>query len=629
MKKLSLTLAISLATFMGHSTMANAASSSQTDFTTQNPAYHLDDKTVLGRLEHVYYTDIPELKGIPFAGKIDTGADTTSMHAENIHVYSENPKYKGLKDKPLMKAIIDEYGGSKSNWWLKSFDTPERNLQAFVEYELWHPYTGERVKLKRPLHRISVVRSRTSVEPLYRPVINAPLNIADLTVDTDVSLTARGHFSAPILIGKTFLKENAWVYAGYDYLQEQPDALVVGRQERATVFDMPMEVSFSTSSTYSNINAQNVKVNEKKNKVTFDLIDKDGNKETMSRPIVRMLSMGGEERPLIFMPVKMGDEFDEQMLMYLKDRTSSSTQLRIGANNLSQHFMMYSKDKYMLDGDDVEFQNFDKENVTTMISPEEVAELDGVEVLAVPSLGINTPVLRVQDFEISSANKGETATFYMPKDNDENKKVVKRVERKIRIGDKVRPIVTVDLKTRKGQSELEVALDRLSDGEFEPVLQMGRKMDKDGVVINTRTTNLLVPHDLIKAGYIEQAKVEGLDFPVKLDTGADVSSMNALDIKQYNQDGVDMVSFTYKNDKGDEQKFERRLVDTMTIRGKDGEEDNIRPVVMMDVQLGDIRETVRVNLQDRSRFEYSMILGKNFLRYGVVVSSDERYLLGK
>ncbi|MFA0252746.1 RimK/LysX family protein, partial [Vibrio sp. 10N.261.45.A4] len=56
---------------------------------------------------------------------------------------------------------------------------------------------------------------------------------------------------------------------------------------------------------------------------------------------------------------------------------------------------------------------------------------------------------------------------------------------------------------------------------------------------------------------------------------------------------------------------------------------NERPVVMMDVTLGEVSKTVRVNLQDRSRFEYSMILGKNFLKNGVVVGSDNTYLLGK
>ncbi|CDU01326.1 hypothetical protein VCR14J2_30088 [Vibrio coralliirubri] len=56
---------------------------------------------------------------------------------------------------------------------------------------------------------------------------------------------------------------------------------------------------------------------------------------------------------------------------------------------------------------------------------------------------------------------------------------------------------------------------------------------------------------------------------------------------------------------------------------------NIRPVVEMKVKLGDLERKVRVNLQDRSGFEYSMILGKNFLKHGAVVSGDEDYVLGE
>lgn len=67
----------------------------------------------------------------------------------------------------------------------------------------------------------------------------------------------------------------------------------------------------------------------------------------------------------------------------------------------------------------------------------------------------------------------------------------------------------------------------------------------------------------------------------------------------------------------------------MRIKAKKGEKVNIRPVVEMEVKLGDLEKKVKVNLQDRSRFEYSMILGKNFLKYGALVSSDEDYVLGK
>ena len=153
------------------------------------------------------------------------------------------------------------------------------------------------------------------------------------------------------------------------------------------------------------------------------------------------------------------------------------------------------------------------------------------------------------------------------------------------------------------------------------------KMSKDGVLINTRTDHLLDAYPLFTAGHIEVATVEGLDFPVKLDTGADVSSINAQNIKMFKKDGQQMVSFTYQNDVGMEEKFTRKVVDTMTITAKQGEKANVRPVVEMHVTLGDLEKKIRVNLQDRSRFHYSMILGKNFLKYGAVVASDTNYIV--
>jgi hypothetical protein len=90
-----------------------------------------------------------------------------------------------------------------------------------------------------------------------------------------------------------------------------------------------------------------------------------------------------------------------------------------------------------------------------------------------------------------------------------------------------------------------------------------------------------------------------------------------------------MVDFVYNNKQGQSQKFTLPVARMMTIKAKAGEKANHRPVVLMDVQVGNIRETVEVNLQDRARFDYSMILGENFLRYGVVVSSDQQFIIGK
>jgi hypothetical protein len=106
-----------------------------------------------------------------------------------------------------------------------------------------------------------------------------------------------------------------------------------------------------------------------------------------------------------------------------------------------------------------------------------------------------------------------------------------------------------------------------------------------------------------------------------------VSSINAKNIKQFKKDGKNMVSFTYENDSGMKKEFTKPVVDMMRITAKKGEKANVRPVVEMHVKLGELEKKIRVNLQDRSRFHYSMILGKNFLKHGAVVASDTNYIV--
>ncbi len=610
-------------------TMAN-----KTEYSTQNPPYKLDGKAVFGRLESAYFTGNDSYKHIPFDAKIDTGADTTSMHADNIHVYSANPKYKGLRDRQLLKTIVDEYGGPKSNWWLEEFDTPQRDLQLTARFTITHPYSGEALEFEAPLARVSVVRSRTSTEPLYRPVVKLKMKIGTVEIDTEASLTDRSNFSTPILIGKTFLKKNAWVLAGYDYLQDQAGATLIGREETMQVNGVAMDVSVSMQSRSSVLHATNIQVDKKAQKVSFDTKDNQGNKRRFTLPLAGMVRSAGTEKPEVYISVKGDRHFNSKIRVYLKDRSKASTQLRLGLEVLSKHFVINAAEKQRLSEPKVVFSESITQNNPLVVSPQERITIDGVEVYARPDVRIKTPLLKVSGFEISGADKGEQVSYYLVDEEGRQRKFVKPVVRKIRVGNSVRPVVTAKLEADGKYTEYDIALEVPDNPETlykkkKPIFFIGQKTAKGGVIINTRSEYLLQSHDIVKAGYIETASVEGLSFAVKLDTGADVSSMHAEDIRLYKKDGKQMVDFVYRNAQGDKKSFTRQVVRMMTVKAKHGEKANHRPVVKMEVQLGDIRKTIKVNLQDRSRFEYSMILGKNFLRYGVVVSSDEPFLLGK
>ncbi|MEZ9607876.1 ATP-dependent zinc protease [Vibrio cyclitrophicus] len=624
MKKIPLALTL-LSTLL----FSQYALATDTSPTTQNPTYELDGKAVLGRTENVYLSSVQGLKDVPFIGKIDTGAETTSMHAEDIHVKSTNADYKNLKDKELMAAITEDLLNNSDvdydDWNGSTF----AKYEAVVSFKVQNPRTGDMVLIEAPLERVSMIRSRTSSTPLLRPTVKMSLTIADQELKTDVNLTDRSHFSAPVLIGKTFLADNALVFAGYDYLQEQENATVVGRKEVVSISGMAMNATFSLKNRYSILHSKNIDVDKKNNEVTFDMVDNDGKQKEMTLPLVRMLSVSGKKRPLVYVPVQLDENITKDVLVYLRDRSSSESQLRFGTSTASELFMIDTNAENILSEGSESFSDVAKKSEPLIISPEEDITLDGFPMKAVASFTVNTPLLKVDSFEMTGKGKDASVEFFLIDANGEQQKVIKKIIKKLRVGDDVRPVVSGEFLGAGKVRQQEFAIDVLNSNEKESYFVLGKKMAKDGVYVNTRSDYLLKSEPLFKVGHIEVVEVNGMKFPAKLDTGADVSSMNAVNIKRFKKDGQDMVSFTYQNNQGDKQDFTKPVIDVMRIKAKKGEKVNIRPVVEMKVKLGDLEKEVRVNLQDRSRFEYSMILGKNFLKHGAVVSSNEDYLLGE
>ncbi|MDH5927842.1 RimK/LysX family protein [Vibrio lentus] len=624
MKKIPLALTL-LSTLL----FSQYSLATDTSHTTQNPTYELDGKAVLGRTENVYLSSVQGLKDVPFIGKIDTGAETTSMHAEDIHVKSTNADYKNLKDKELMAAITEDLLNNSDvdydDWDGSTF----AKYEAVVSFKVQNPRTGDMVLIKAPLERVSMIRSRTSSTPLLRPTVKMSLTIADQELKTDVNLTDRSHFSAPVLIGKTFLADNALVFAGYDYLQEQENATVVGRKEVVSISGMAMNATFSLKNRYSILHAKDIDVDKKNSEVTFDMFDNDGKQKEMTLPLVRMLSVSGKKRPLVYVPVQLDENTTKDVLVYLRDRSSSESQLRFGTSTASELFMIDTNAENILSEGSENFSEVAKKTEPLIISPEEDITLDGFPMKAVASFTVNTPLLKVDSFEMTGKGKDASVEFYLTDVNGEKQKITKPIIKKLKVGDDTRPVVSGEFLGAGKVRQQEFAIDVLNSNEKEAYFILGKKMAKDGVYVNTRSDYLLKSEPLFKVGHIEVVEVSGMTFPAKLDTGADVSSMNAVNIKRFKKDGQDMVSFTYQNNQGDKQDFTKPVIDVMRIKAKKGEKVNIRPVVEMKVKLGDLEKEVRVNLQDRSRFEYSMILGKNFLKHGAVVSSDEDYLLGE
>lgn len=129
----------------------------------------------------------------------------------------------------------------------------------------------------------------------------------------------------------------------------------------------------------------------------------------------------------------------------------------------------------------------------------------------------------------------------------------------------------------------------------------------------------------------------GQTLKAKMDTGALTASLSARDIEQFTRDGEDWVRFRLATKDADNKVYEHKLARISKIKNRadedeDGEETSVakRPVVDLEMCLGNVKRTVEVNLTDRSSFNYPLLIGAKALReFGAAVNPARRYTADK
>lgn len=123
-------------------------------------------------------------------------------------------------------------------------------------------------------------------------------------------------------------------------------------------------------------------------------------------------------------------------------------------------------------------------------------------------------------------------------------------------------------------------------------------------------------------GFIEKATLvdKNLTLSAKLDTGATSASLNAIKITEVLVKGKPYLNFIVPSKEGDVA-FSCEYVGDVNIKMRVGERvarllkhhSMKRPVVMMRIQLGQEERLIRVNLTNRKRFIYPLLLGREAL----------------
>jgi hypothetical protein len=122
----------------------------------------------------------------------------------------------------------------------------------------------------------------------------------------------------------------------------------------------------------------------------------------------------------------------------------------------------------------------------------------------------------------------------------------------------------------------------------------------------------------------------------KMDTGALTASLSAKDIELFKRDGEDWVRFRLATKDATDKVYEHKVARISRIKSRlDGDEEEPadpakRPVVDLELCLGNAKRTVEVNLVDRSHFNYPLLIGAKALReFGAAVNPARRYTADK
>lgn len=132
-------------------------------------------------------------------------------------------------------------------------------------------------------------------------------------------------------------------------------------------------------------------------------------------------------------------------------------------------------------------------------------------------------------------------------------------------------------------------------------------------------------------GWVEKATLQPWDIEVKakLDSGALTSSLDARDIELFEQDDEEWVRFRLKlEDQASGEVFsdqiERPLYRELAVRGAGGRDE--RPVVLLEVCMGDTIYEEQFSLRDREEMNYPLLLGRRTISHLGMLDVRETFL---
>ncbi|MGY3569309.1 putative ATP-dependent zinc protease [Vibrio paucivorans] len=135
----------------------------------------------------------------------------------------------------------------------------------------------------------------------------------------------------------------------------------------------------------------------------------------------------------------------------------------------------------------------------------------------------------------------------------------------------------------------------------------------------------------IVLGEIERVTIDSIKqtFDARVDTGAATSSLNAVDIQEFERNGNNWVRFHLSDGKTpmtDDNWIEAPIIRFAKIRQSTTTESERRAVIELWVKVGKIHEKAQFTLADRSQMSHPVLLGREFIRDIALVDVSRQYI---
>lgn len=120
--------------------------------------------------------------------------------------------------------------------------------------------------------------------------------------------------------------------------------------------------------------------------------------------------------------------------------------------------------------------------------------------------------------------------------------------------------------------------------------------------------------DKVMIGRVEWVEVPELKIKIRarIDTGAKTTSMHAYKIEELQREDGLWIKFYTRTEEGTEIEMTRKVESTQKVANATGPTTR-RYVIREKLKLGSVTREISLNLNDRDKMAYKLLIGRNFL----------------